>query len=145
MSNFEMTEWINRPPQEVFDFISNPPNAAQYIENIQASHKVSDGPVGVGTVFSETRLINGKEATAELVVSRYDPPSSFGIGNETQGIQVNYTYRFAPEKGGTQVTWVCELEASGLKKMMLPMVAGIMKKEDGDHLQKVKAILEKNK
>jgi hypothetical protein len=37
---------------------------------------------------------------------------------------------------------VCELDASGLRRMMLPMVASIMKKEDGDHLQRVKAYLE---
>jgi hypothetical protein len=29
--------------------------------------------------------------------------------------------------------------------MMLPLVAGIMKKEDGHHLQKIKEILEKKK
>lgn len=142
MTSFEMSEWIKRPPQEVFDFLSNPPNAAEYIENIKEGHKVSDGPVGVGTVFSETRVVNNREASAELVVTAYDPPRTFGISNETMGVEIVYTYTLDPEKGGTRVTWVCDLEASGLKRMMLPMVAGIMKKEDGDHLQNVKQVLE---
>ncbi len=142
MNSFEMSEWINRPPQEVFDFLSYPPNAAGYVDNIKEGHQVSDGPVGVGTVFSETRLVNNQEATVELVVSAYDPPRTFGIGNETMGVEINYTYTLEPENGGTRVTWACDLKASGLKRMMLPMVAGIMKKEDGDHLQNVKQVLE---
>jgi hypothetical protein len=40
------------------------------------------------------------------------------------------------------VDLVCEVKASGLKKLVLPMVASILKKEDGDHLQKVKDALE---
>ena len=38
--------------------------------------------------------------------------------------------------------WPCELQAGGLRRMMLPMVATIMKKEDGDHLQRLKAYIE---
>jgi len=34
------------------------------------------------------------------------------------------------------------LEASGLRKMMLLMVAAIMKKQDGDHLRLLKAYIE---
>lgn len=143
MSNFEMSEWIDRPVKEVFDFISFPPNAAKFIDNIQAGHKLSDGPTRVGTRFSETRVVNGKEATTELEVSEYEPPNTFGILNETMGITVKYIYSFTPESKGTRVNWACELEAGGLKKMMLPMIAGLMKKEDGDHLQKVKNLLEK--
>ena len=142
MAHFEMSEWINRMPQDVFDFFSYPPNAANYIENIKAGHQVTKGKVGVGTIFSETRIVNGQEGTAELTVREYDPPRSFGIGSEAMGIDVFYRYIFEPENGGTRVTWQAELSAGGLKRMMLPMVAGIMKKEDGDHLQQVKQILE---
>ena len=43
-----------------------------------------------------------------------------------------YHYRLVPEGDGTRLTWSCELQAGGLRKMMLPLVATIMKKEDGD-------------
>jgi hypothetical protein len=35
-----------------------------------------------------------------------------------------------------------EVKAKGIKKLMLPLVASILKKEDGDHLQRVKKVLE---
>ena len=97
----------------------------------------------MGTTFRETRLVGGKEATADLTITDFRPDSRLEIGTEAEGITVTYRYDLAVEGEGTRLTWVCELEAGGLRKVMLPMVAGIMKKEDGNHLQKLKAYLEK--
>ena len=142
MNGFEFTEHIARPPQDVFAVLADPTRATEFIDNIKASTKLTDGPVGVGTRFRETRIVRGKEASADLLVSAYEPNTHVGISTEAEGITVEYHYRLAPDAGGTRLTWICELEASGLRKMMLPMVAGIMKKEDGDHLQKLKSYLE---
>ncbi len=142
MNGFQFTEHITRSPQDVFEVLSNPARATEFLDSITESRKITDGPIAVGTRFFETRVLNGKEASAELVVSAYEPPTHVGISAEAEGIKVEYHYRLSPEGGGTRVNWTCELEASGLRKMMLPMVAAIMKKEDGDHLQKLKAYLE---
>lgn len=142
MNGFEFNEHIARPPKEVFELVSNPANGSKFVDNIKECKKLTEGPIGVGTRFRETRLMNGKEASADLLVSACEPHTHFGISSEVEGIKVEYHYYLSQEGGGTRVRWVCELEASGLRKMMLPMVAGIMKKEDGDHLQKLKAYLE---
>jgi carbon monoxide dehydrogenase subunit G len=144
MNGFEFNEYIAKPPKEVFDLISNPVAGSKLMDNIKESKKLTDGPIGIGTKFRETRIVNGKEASADLLVSAYEPNSHVGISTEAEGIKVGYHYHLAPEGQGTRVKWICELDASGLRKMMLPMVAGIMKKEDGDHLQKLKAHLETN-
>ena len=143
MNGFEFSEHIARSPQEVFEVISNPTEATKFLDNITESRKLTDGPIGVGTMFRETRVVSGKEASADLLVTAYEPNTHVGISTEAEGITVAYHYRLSPEGDGTRLTWVCELEASGLRKMMLPMVATIMKKEDGDHLQRLKAYLEK--
>lgn len=142
MKGFEFSEHIAKSTQEVFDVISNPTEATKFLDNIKESRKLTDGPIAVGTTFRETRVVSGKEASADLLVSAYQPDTHVSISTEAEGIKVAYDYRLAPENGGTRLTWVCELESSGLRKMMLPMVAAIMKKEDGDHLQKLKAYLE---
>jgi carbon monoxide dehydrogenase subunit G len=142
MHGFEFSEHIARSPREVFEVLSNPSEATKFLPNIKESKKLTDGPVGVGTTFRETRVVNGKEASADLLVSAYEPPTRVGISTEAEGIKVSYRYDLAPENSGTRLKWVCELEAGGLRRMMLPMVAAIMKKEDGDHLQKLKAYLE---
>ena len=62
--------------------------------------------------------------------------------NVTEGIETIYHYNFQPEKDGTRIDLVCEVKASGVKKLMLPMVVSILKKEDGDHLQRLKQAME---
>jgi len=142
MHGFEFNEHIARSPQDVFEVLSNPTKATEFLDNITGSRKLTDGPIAVGTKFRETRIVNGKEASADLLVSAYEPDTHVGISTEAEGIKVEYHYHLSPEGGGTRLKWTCELEASGLRKMMLPMVAGIMKKEDGDHLQRLKTYLE---
>ena len=142
MHGFEFSEHIERSPREVFEAISDPTKATEFLDNIRESRKLTDGPVGVGTTFRETRVVNGKEASADLVVTAYEPDTHFGIGTEAEGITVSYRYDVSPEGSGTRLKWVCELEAGGLRKMMLPMVAAIIKKEDGNHLATLKAYLE---
>lgn len=142
MKGFQRTEHIHRPPHEVFAVISDPTVAPQFVDGITASRQITDGPIAAGTAFRETRLINGTESSAELVVTDYRPDTGFSISSETEGIRVVYHYHLTPHTDGTTVDWTCDLEASGLRKMMLPMIAVIMKKEDGDHLQRLKNYIE---
>ncbi len=142
MNGFELNEYIARSPKEVFEVLSNPTRATEFLDNIKESKQLTDGPIAVGTKFRETRVVNGKEAAADLLVSVYEPNTNIGISTEAEGIEVTYHYHLSPEGDGTRLTWTCELEASGLRKMMLPVVAAIMKKEDGNHLQQLKSYLE---
>ena len=142
MAGFEMSEWISRPPQEVFDFITDSDNAPKVVPSVKSMVKLTDGPVRIGTRYRETRLMNGKEQSAELEVVAYEPNQKYAMKNVTEGIEIVYRYTFHPEAGGTRVDLVCEVKAGGLKKLVLPMVASILKREDGDHLQRVKKVLE---
>ena len=142
MAGFEMSERIARSPREVFDFITASDNAPRVVPSVKSMVKLTDGPVGVGTRYRETRLMNGKEAQAELDVVEYEPGQKYAMRNLTEGIETVYRYTFHPDAGGTRVDLVCELKASGIKKLMLPLVASILKKEDGNHLQRLKKALE---
>ena len=138
-----MNEWIARSPKEVFDFITASENAPKVVPSVKSMVKLTEGPIRVGTRYRETRLMGGKEAHAELEIVDLDPNQKYAMKNVTDGIETVYRYTFLPERDGTRVDLVCELNASGIKKLMLPMVASILKKEDGQHLQRLKKVMEK--
>jgi uncharacterized protein YndB with AHSA1/START domain len=142
MAGFNLNEWISRSPKEVFDFITSSDNAPKVVQSVKSMVKLTEGPVRVGTRYRETRLMNGKEAHAELEVVEYEPDQKYAMRNVTEGIETVYRYTFHPEADGTRVDLVCEVKAGGLKKLMLPMVVSLLKKEDGDHLQRLKKVLE---
>lgn len=142
MSGFNMNEWIARTPKEVFDFITASENAPKVAPNIKSMVKLTEGTVGVGTRYRETRLMNGKEAQAELEIVDFEPGQRYAMKNATDGIETIYRYTFKQENDGTRIDLVCKLNASGVKKLMLPLVTSILKKEDGDHLQRLKKVME---
>jgi uncharacterized protein YndB with AHSA1/START domain len=142
MAGFNLRELISHSPKEVFDFITSSDNAPKVVQSVKSMVKLTEGPVRVGTRYRETRLMNGKEQHAELEVVAYEPNQKYAMKNVTEGIETVYQYTFHPEANGTRVDLVCEVRAGGLKRFMLPMVASILKKEDGDHLQRLKKALE---
>lgn len=142
MAGFEMSEWISRPAKEVFDFITSSDNASKVVRSVTSMVKLTEGPVRVGTRYRETRMMNDKEQHAELEVIAYEPNQKYAMKNVTEGIETVYRYTFHPEADGTRLDLLCEVRAGGLKKLMLPMVVSILKKEDGDHLQRLKKALE---
>ena len=99
--------------------------------------KITDGPMGVGTRLRETRLMRGKEEQAELEVVTYEPFQQFALKNVTAGIETVYRYTFHAEANGTWLDLVCEVKASGAKKLLVLLVVGELRKEDGLQLQKL--------
>ena len=142
MAGFSLSEWISRSPKEVFDFITSSDNAPKVVQSVKSMVKLSEGPVRIGTRYRETRLMNGKEQHAKLEVAAYEPNQKYAMKNVTDGIETVYRYRFNAEKDGTRVALDCELGARGIMKLMLPLVESILKKEDGDHLQMLKKVME---
>jgi hypothetical protein len=57
-------------------------------------------------------------------------------------VKIVYRYSLRPEKDGTRIDLSCKLQAGGMKKLMLPLIAGVLKKEDGEHLQSLKKVVE---
>lgn len=144
MAGFKMSEWIERRPEEVFIFMTDPANASKSMHNIVKLEQVSAGPMGVGTTLRETRRVQGKEQQAELTIVRFKAPHHYAVAAEQSGITVTYHYRLIGERHGTRIDLTCEVTAKGLKKITLPLVAAIMKREDGNHLRQLKAAVEPN-
>ena len=142
MAGFNLRELISHSPKEVFDFITSSDNAPKVVQSVKSMVKLTEGPVRVGTRYRETRLMNGREQHAELEVVAYEPNQKYAMKNVTEGIETVYRYTFHPEADGTRVDLICEVKAGGLKKLMLPMVVSILKKEDGEHLQRLKEALD---
>jgi hypothetical protein len=142
MVGFDTSEWVSRRPQEVFDFITTPGIASRIVSSVTNVVKITDGPIGVGTRFRETRLTSGREEQVEVEVAAYEPNQAYAVKNVTEGIETVYRYTFLREADGTSVDLVCEVTASGAKRLLLPLVVAELKRIGGGHLPRVKKALE---
>lgn len=142
MAGFALSEWIACPPPRVFAFISEADNAPPIVPGVKSTVKLTEGPPQVGTRYRETRLIDAQEQQVELEVKEYAPPEVYAMQNVTDGFTTVYRYTLRPEREGTRIDLVCDVNAGGVKKLMLPLIASVLKKQDGAHLQTLKQVME---
>jgi uncharacterized membrane protein len=147
MTKCTITEFINVPIEHVFERMSDFENCPDRIENIVRVEMLTEGPVGVGTRFKETRVMFKREATEEMKVVEFNRPNSYALSAYSCGCEYNSRFRFKPKDGGTEV----EMTFEGVpKKLLAKIMAFLMKpmmkmvvKECKKDLADVKQSLEK--
>ncbi len=147
MAKFTMSEHITAPPEVVFEVASDFHHAAENIQGIDRLDVLTDGPVGVGTRFRETRTMFGKEATEEMEITAFDAPHSYVVEGESCGGHYRFEYRFVGDISGTNVRLNVETRAiSFFAKLMTPvaslLMVGPMKKCIAADMEDVKKVAE---
>ena len=84
---------INTSPQRTFESFTNLPRMGEVVTAINKVKTLTNGPVGVETRFSETRTMMGKQATEEMEVTQFEPPSLFVHEAKSHGCHYISTYR----------------------------------------------------
>ncbi len=79
MFTFEKSIFINRPPQEVFDYITNPDNDSDWRSTAVSAEWTSDGPVGVGSTQRTVGKFLGRKIDSTNEVTVWDPPNQFAF------------------------------------------------------------------
>jgi carbon monoxide dehydrogenase subunit G len=123
---------IAAPPEQVFELFADLRHAAERIAGIKRLEVLTEGPIGVGTRFRETREFYGREATEELTITAFDPARSYTVNCVSGGSVYTSTFRFRPNGAGTIAT--VEFEARPvtlLARLMSPLgwlMAGAVRK-----------------
>ncbi len=94
---------IEAPAERVFALSSNVPGFGDVVRGIERIEMLTDGPVGTGARWRETRVLFGKAATEEMRITGFDPPRSLRIEADSHGAHYVTTYRFTPNDGGTDL------------------------------------------
>jgi len=128
MATLTVSEHINAPVETVFARCSDVTRWADTVSGIDSVEVLSDGPVGDGFTFRETRTMFGKQATEEMTFSEFSPPSGYVLLAESCGSKYRTTHRFEPADGGTRITMeFCATPVTLGAKVLSPMFA-LMKK-----------------
>jgi Polyketide cyclase / dehydrase and lipid transport len=75
MAEIEGEILIGRSVEEVFDLVADKRNEPQYNPRMVHAAKVTDGPVGKGTVFRSATRSMGRTAEMRIELTGYDRPA----------------------------------------------------------------------
>jgi carbon monoxide dehydrogenase subunit G len=138
--NFSTETRIKASPERVFSAITDLDSWRHWMPNFVSVEKLTDGAVGVGTEWKETRKMFGKAASEVFEVTAFDPPTRLGLrvdgskGSTGKG-EFLFDYELLSDQGGTLMQMTGEINIPGLMaKVMGKLFFGAFQKAiDKDH------------
>jgi uncharacterized protein YndB with AHSA1/START domain len=101
MGTLAVEKHINAPVERVFERAMDLESWPEHIEGILAIDKKTDGPVGNGTEFSETRVMFGKEHSETMTFADVVTNKGYTLVSNSCGSYVECVHTLTPTDGGT--------------------------------------------
>lgn len=145
MARIAVEKHIRAPVERVFAKASDVHNWANQIGAITKIEVHTEGPVGNGTRFTETRTMWGKEASETMTFADFDPPNGFRLLASSHGCDYVSTHTFEAVEGaadgggkggGTRLSLVFEGTPRTLPAKMMGIMFAFMKKSMCTMLEK---------
>jgi uncharacterized protein YndB with AHSA1/START domain len=142
MTKVEASVLINRPIKEVFAYVADPSNAAQWAGPVVESKITSGGPVGRGTTSSRVTQLLGRNIESTYEITEYKPNSRYADKTTSGPVPINSRISFDPVDGGTKVTIQGVIKAEGFFKLAEPLVSRMARRQVETDAQTLKDLLE---
>lgn len=147
MGSINLSIDIDADPETVFAVVSDVENAPDRIEWYEKVNLLTDGPVGVGTKWRETRRMNNKQCVEEWEMMAFESPTYFSAYCDSQGYDVEWAMRVDPEGGGSRLTLdMTTKPRTFVGKMLTPvewLMARMMRSIVRKDLESTKAYIER--
>jgi uncharacterized protein YndB with AHSA1/START domain len=142
MATFENAVVIGRPIEDVFAFLSDFENVPKWNHAIVETRKVSEGAVGVGTIYRQVRSVPSRSEES-FEVTAYDPPRHLEIQGQLGPFPSRLSYALEALPEGTRVTNSVELELRGPGRLLGPVAVPRVRDAVGANLRKLKELLDR--
>lgn len=124
MKRVERSARIGAPPEEVFAYIANLDNVADWQTGVVSAERTSPGEMGPGATARVVREVMGQRVVAPLRITEYEPPRRLVIGSEVSGVRALAQLDLAPAgEHATDLRFAMEIRGSLLTSFMEPMIA----------------------
>jgi carbon monoxide dehydrogenase subunit G len=138
--DWSATTTINRPIDEVFAFLADGTNDTKFSPRVQEITKVTDGPTGVGTVYSSTVKDAGMKTSREFKLTDFEQPTKIRWTELTKNAITVPEGGYDLEPAGDAATRMTILNSFG--KAILPLALRAAKKDADALAARIKAAVE---
>jgi uncharacterized protein YndB with AHSA1/START domain len=135
---------VDRPAQDVFEYIAHAEFLPEYVDDFESVHQVSSGEPGLQTEYSY-KMKRGAEGTFRW--TRFEPTARLqwegpAVKAGPGSMQPAGWWELSDAGGGTQVKLVMAPTPGGLFKLLAPFMAAGMRKGNERALGLLKQRLE---
>jgi polyketide cyclase/dehydrase/lipid transport protein len=118
---------VQRSPDEVFDFLADIRNERAWNPRVVRIDKTSSGPLAAGSRFRGRYKGLGLLDT-ELV--EYDRPQRLGFRSTGPRMRIAGTFVLTETAGGTGIDLTADLEPQGVFRILAPLMAPVIRKQN---------------
>ena len=140
--NFETSVRIDRPIEEVFDYVSDPTTVPRWNSAVQSVRQTSPGADGIGATYDMERELPSGRAENGLEIVEVNRPTRFVIRTTSGPTPFLYRYVFTEEATATLVQLEAEVELGGLAGALGPLASRAVKRGVDSNFADLKRILE---
>jgi hypothetical protein len=116
---------IDRPPEQAFDFVADLQNEPAFNPDASDIRKVTEGPVGLGTIYTERVKPLGP---FEVRIDEYDRPRLLGFDARNPRAEIRVRFRFDERDGGTLLRAEIEMAPKGALRLLEPVLRPMMRR-----------------
>ena len=142
MVRVETSVVVDRPVEELFEVVTDVETYSLWMPGCLGAKQTSEGPMGVGTTYTDGGQFLGRRVEETLVVTTHESNRKFGVKTTSVPMRGEGAYTFEPVEGGTKVTLVGEVELGGFFKLAKPIVERAIKRQGEGNLAGLKDLLE---
>ena len=130
---------IPHPVDRVYAVLTDPSRRAEWQENTSDVRLVSDGPVAVGTRWTEEQRGVGH---VEAEITALEPGRVYAERGDSSSGTGRVTVTLTPDGDTTRLVMEVELSLKGFKRAMEPIVAPMVRAQMPKDLDRLSAILD---
>ena len=142
MINFDINTLIYRPLPQVFAFVAMPENDFQWQYATLASAQISNGTIGLGTLFRTVGHFLGQRIEAIYEVTEFDTNKSYGFKSVSGPVETHSLYTYAMASAGTRISLFVQTDPKDSIKPQDVIIVKKFKKQYKENLAMLKSVLE---
>jgi uncharacterized protein YndB with AHSA1/START domain len=141
VATFENVVVISRPIEDVFGFLADFENVPKWNYAIVETRKVSEGAVGVGTIYRQVRSVP-RRSEERFEVTAFEAPRYLEIQGQLGPFRSRLSYALDVVPEGTRVMNAVELELRGPGRLVGRVAVPRVRDAVSANLRKLKELLD---
>lgn len=135
---------INRPVEDVFNYVTDMSNDPSWHTDVLEARKTSEGPVGVGTTWHSRFKPSMGVSEGDMEVVAFEPNRMEVLRGVIGPMQPTLSYMLEPIDGGTRFTRRIQIKVSGMMRVMEPLMRLMTPRRNAGFLANLKRVLEQS-
>ena len=142
MVNLDLRTHIYRPLRQVFRFVATPENDFQWQYGTLASDQLSNGEMGMGSLFRAVGHFMGQRMESIFEVTEFEPNRRYGFKSLSGPLVSQTLYTFEMQEGKSELHVTVQLNPENHLKPATILVEKRLKKQYRENLALLKSVLE---